>query len=256
MIGVHPKNWRLLQAAADSFIQGNHYGFLIGGQFVRGNQRGGGESVTSLERDHVRALQLMQQAIPLVQNEPDHAAVGAFYVDLANQILSWPRRRRSLEAAGAHRSCRSFPTTNPAGDSVFDASAVKWRVEPPVDADGNPVFYHVPARYESAKSDGERWRLCPRASGRVALRPSRIDGRWHLPISFMGSLAWRRCCRSAARSTRRMTARLIPTRPFAVHTLTDDETIARLANGVKRFKLPAEFNFMRIYTTRRRFGKE
>src|SRR5262249_33560747 len=35
--------------------------------------------------------------------------------------------------------------------------------------------------------------------------------------------------------------------PYAVQTLGDDETIARLASGVKRFKLPDEFNFIKIY---------
>ncbi len=34
---------------------------------------------------------------------------------------------------------------------------------------------------------------------------------------------------------------------WALHTLADDETIARLAGGIKRFKLPEEFNFIRIY---------
>ena len=37
--------------------------------------------------------------------------------------------------------------------------------------------------------------------------------------------------------------------PFAVGTLTEDETIARLANGIKRFKLPFEFNYIRLYQT-------
>ncbi len=34
---------------------------------------------------------------------------------------------------------------------------------------------------------------------------------------------------------------------WALNTLGDDETIARLANGIRRFKLPEEFNFIRIY---------
>ena len=34
---------------------------------------------------------------------------------------------------------------------------------------------------------------------------------------------------------------------WALHTLADDETIARLASGIKRFKLPEEFDFIRIY---------
>ena len=35
--------------------------------------------------------------------------------------------------------------------------------------------------------------------------------------------------------------------PYALDTLTDDETIARLATGIKRFKLPDEFNPIKIY---------
>jgi hypothetical protein len=35
--------------------------------------------------------------------------------------------------------------------------------------------------------------------------------------------------------------------PYAVHTLTDQETIAKLAVGVRRFDLPAEYNFILIF---------
>ncbi|MFP4106526.1 MAG: MG2 domain-containing protein [Phycisphaerae bacterium] len=34
---------------------------------------------------------------------------------------------------------------------------------------------------------------------------------------------------------------------WAIHTLKDNETIARLANGIKRFKLPDEHNFIKLY---------
>ncbi|HUV39323.1 MAG TPA: MG2 domain-containing protein, partial [Planctomycetota bacterium] len=34
---------------------------------------------------------------------------------------------------------------------------------------------------------------------------------------------------------------------WELHTLGEDETIAKLASGVKRFKLPDEFNFIRVY---------
>ena len=34
---------------------------------------------------------------------------------------------------------------------------------------------------------------------------------------------------------------------YALHTLKDDETIARLATGIKRFTLPDEFNWIKIY---------
>src|SRR5262249_20628083 len=34
---------------------------------------------------------------------------------------------------------------------------------------------------------------------------------------------------------------------FALHTLSDEETIARLATGIKRFKVADEFNWIKIY---------
>ena len=36
---------------------------------------------------------------------------------------------------------------------------------------------------------------------------------------------------------------------FALHTLSEDETIAKLASGIKRFKVPEEFNWIKIYQT-------
>ena len=36
-------------------------------------------------------------------------------------------------------------------------------------------------------------------------------------------------------------------RPYALETLADDETVAQLATGIKRFKLPDEFNPIKIY---------
>ena len=40
-----------------------------------------------------------------------------------------------------------------------------------------------------------------------------------------------------------------PVDPHALQTLKDDETIARLATGIKRFTLPDEFNPIKIYQT-------
>ena len=70
VIEAHGKNWRLLMMAADSYLNGYHYGFIIAGKFSRGPHRGGGEAVNCEERDRVRAMQLMAQAMPLVDKEP------------------------------------------------------------------------------------------------------------------------------------------------------------------------------------------
>src|SRR5580704_6448068 len=149
VIGAHQKNWRLLQAAADSFVHGPRFGVLVGGQFLRGPHRGGGESVSSFERDRVRALQLMQQAMPLLKLEPDRNAAGSFYLDWAEQFLDGRQGGEAWKLqvltdlsklpeydAGWAYGYRHFPGSDTGGA--------------PVDGDGNPVFYHLPARYESA----------------------------------------------------------------------------------------------------------
>ena len=42
---------------------------------------------------------------------------------------------------------------------------------------------------------------------------------------------------------------------YALHTLSEDETIARLATGIKRFQLPDEFNHIRLYQDIVKSGK-
>ena len=155
-IGIHAKNWRLLQAAADSFVRGTQYGFLIAGQFLRGDHRGG-ELVSSFERDRVRALQLMQQAMHFLKSELDHEAIGSFYLDLAVQIRDG-RNGADAWKLQALTDLSKLPDYEPRGSSGWTRFGGGQTAGAPVDADGNPVFYHLPTRYESAKSDGERWR--------------------------------------------------------------------------------------------------
>src|SRR6185369_5185075 len=71
VIKVHAKNWRLLSEAAKTYSQGNfeHFGFIVAGKFERGNHRGGGRFVNAFDRDRVRALQLMDQALPLTKTD-------------------------------------------------------------------------------------------------------------------------------------------------------------------------------------------
>jgi len=77
VIDVHKGNWRLLDAAARNYQQGQHYGYIIAGKFSRGWRRGGGRYVNAFQRDRARALQLMQQALPLVKDEKDASAVAS-----------------------------------------------------------------------------------------------------------------------------------------------------------------------------------
>src|SRR5262249_10970217 len=87
VIKVHEKNWRLLATAAKTYTDGEHYGFMVAGKYLRGGHRGGGHIVNSLQRDRTRALQLMQQAMENTEKENDKAALANFHLQFAHLIL-------------------------------------------------------------------------------------------------------------------------------------------------------------------------
>ena len=88
VIEVHKENWRLLDAAARSYVEIDHQGFMVAGKFQRGPHRGGGRYVYAAQRDRVRALQLMQAALPLAIKDDDRAAAGQFFLRFAQHVLS------------------------------------------------------------------------------------------------------------------------------------------------------------------------
>ena len=88
VIKLHSQNWRLLQAAGENYLNVEHSGFIVAGKFQRGPHRGGGKVVSSFERDRVRALQLMVQAMPLAAKDSNKSDVAGFYLAFARNLLS------------------------------------------------------------------------------------------------------------------------------------------------------------------------
>ena len=121
----------------------------------------------------------------------------------------------------------------------------------PVDADGNPIFYALPKSWDAAKNDGERWRWVLETM--VEWNPAlRNEERMHSrPVSANRNSACRRWPSSAICAAGRPTADTDEaddkTGTWALDTLGEDETIARLATGIKRFKLPDEHNYIKLY---------
>src|SRR4051794_27788203 len=69
-VAANLTNWKQLQEQSQTLLQGENYGFIIGGQFYRGGRRGSdGRQVNAADRDRVRALQLLQTALPLAQKD-------------------------------------------------------------------------------------------------------------------------------------------------------------------------------------------
>jgi uncharacterized protein YfaS (alpha-2-macroglobulin family) len=237
VIDVHKQNWRLLEAAAQSYAGTEHFGFIVAGKFYRGNKRGGGRYVTTFERDRSRALQLMQQALALTGKEQDKAALAAFHLHFANLLLN---------GAGFHEPWRLQVLTDltqlPDYQEGWWGGAARGA---PVDADGNPVFYQVPKTYEASQNDGERWRWM--LTQAAELDPGRISEAEVRFANFLREQFGVQTMASFGRGFRPQDDVKDGGGTYALHTLGDDETIARLATGVKRFQLPDEFNYLKVY---------
>src|SRR5262245_9196200 len=150
VIKVHAKNWRLLETAAQTYVETEHHGFIVAGKFYRGNKRGGGRYVSTMQRDRVRALQLMQQALGETKAEADKPALAQFHLRFANMLL---------QGAGYYEPWRLQYLTDLTQLPDYEEGYYYYRGQQqgaPVDADGKPVYHKLPKSYETAASDGER----------------------------------------------------------------------------------------------------
>jgi len=244
VIVVHKDNWRLLDAAAQTYVATEHYGYIIAGKFYRGGQRGGGRFVSTMQRDRARVLQLLEQALPLVEKEKDRTAAAQFHLHFAHVLLT---------GAGYYEPWRLQYLTDLSRMPDYEEGFYRYYGNTqgaPVDDKGNPVFYSVPKTYAAAQSDGQRWRWM--LTQAAELDPGRLNdtdmtladflhGQFGVQTMANGGGGW-----SIGRSGREDDPGT-KSGPYALHTLTEEETIARLANGIKRFALPEEFNWIKIY---------
>jgi len=236
-VAVHRENWRVLHAAADLYEITRHYGYIVSGKFERGEHRGGGEYAQSNERDRTRALQLELQAI--VQAGGAEAGDRAkLYHRLADIII-----RNRQEGLAWQLQYLTDLATLPDYEKGYEYS-YGGSSGAPVDADGNPVYYHLPETWADAANDGERWRWA--LSMAVANNPGFETEAQYIFAGFlynqfdvrtMGGYRWFRATDED----------ITKPGPYALNTLRENETIARLATGVRRFSLPDEFNYIKIY---------
>ena len=235
------QNWRFLAAAAGLYRQLPHQGFMIAGEFQRGPHRGGGEVVNSFQRDRVRALQLMRQAMSLADEDDNRADVARFYLQFAQM---WLEGADGVEAwrLGALTDLETLPDYEPGWGYWGGARGA------PVDEEGRPIFYSVPKTFAEAANDGQRWRWCltqakevdPRLADEIDFQFA--DFLWsQFGVQTMADYGW---------FFGRLGAEDSPAGEagtWALHLLSEEETMARLAVGVRRFALPEEFNFIRIW---------
>ncbi|MBL0058850.1 MAG: alpha-2-macroglobulin [Elusimicrobia bacterium] len=238
VVSLHKANWRLLMAAAVQSREGPSYGFMVAGEFQRGNSRGGGNYVTSAGRDRARALQLLVQALPSVGREPGGAEVGAYYQTLAGTLFRGGGQIWRLQYRTDLSELPDYGEEDNGGG--------RWA---PVDEHGTPLFHRLPPSWASAESDGERWRWALAQAGRAdpSLLPS-LRRSWadflsgQFGVETLAEYGWFFGRLGEADGNSKDKAGV-----WQIHTLAEDETIAKLAGGIKRFRLPEDMNFISIY---------
>ncbi len=247
-VKAHPKSWQLLAAAANQYENnGEPYGYIVAGKFSRGQARGGEvRYVSTMDRDHVRALQLLQQAMPLLDDADATPQQKAdVFVQTANTVMG----RNGYNGAWRLQALSDISQLPDYVEGWYGYGYDQGKGAP-ADAAGNPIFHAVPAGWDKAKSDGERWRWCLQAAAKAD--PARTPEirflfaqflRFQFDVQTVASYGWlARFDEEEGTSEKDQTSAA-----FSVRTLTDKETLARLATGVKRFELPDEFNFIRIF---------
>ena len=119
-----------------------------------------------------------------------------------------------------------------------------------VDADGKPVMYTVPKSFDEAQNDGQRWRWC--LSQAAEISPGQLNQTRRLRADFLHQQFGVQTMSHYASFFGRSgdsddDSKKNESGTYDLHTLGEDETIAQLATGIKRFKLADEFNFIKLY---------
>ncbi|HLA83664.1 MAG TPA: MG2 domain-containing protein [Thermoguttaceae bacterium] len=254
-VKAHAENWRLLQAASRCYLDGQHVGFMIAGKFERGHHRGGGNLVNSAARDRARALQLMKQAMPRAQQEGTGELVAGrpsdrrILAEVSNFFETFALMM--LGNRGGNESWRLqyltdldvLPDYEPGWGGYYGGTQGA-----PVDEQGKPIYYTTPPGFDAAANDGQRWRWCLAEAAKYdASREDRLRLQFadFLRDQFgpqtMAEYGWP-FGREATDDSKENESGT-----YALATLGEDETVARLATGIKRFTLPDEFNYIKIY---------
>ncbi|HTN01807.1 MAG TPA: hypothetical protein VL132_08020, partial [Planctomycetaceae bacterium] len=154
-VAAHPNAWEVLHKAARAYLETEHYGTIITGKFSRGLRQGGGRNVSALDRDRVRALQLFDQARPLVVAAGKSASAARFWLDFARAVQQGAGNREAWQLQSL-TDLTALPDYEDFrggwwGRGGSDRGA-------PVDAEGNPVYHTLPESWDATTSDGQRWR--------------------------------------------------------------------------------------------------
>jgi len=241
-VKAHPKKWPLLLMAGVSYQGLPHQGMIVDGKFERGgyNYRGGSRYVETSLRDRVRSLQLMEAAWKNLPGDATAKMKEQVLHTLSSALTS--SRYGSAQAWSLQHLTDLASLPDYDDQSGLDSPANGY----PVDADCNPVYFKAPATWDAARSDGERLMfirqslsgLSATVAEEVKLSQAALAKQW-FSVQTLAGYGFRFEADENEAAKRDGIATL--------HTLKDEETVAKLATGPKRFTLPAEWAFLKLY---------
>ncbi len=244
-VATHPGNAMLLSQAAVQMLGLPHYGMVSANEFERApNNRSAGAWVEVYELDRAQALKWMEQALQIVLKDPSAVPdLNGFYSSFASALLAQRHHSLAWMLQSKTDLAKELNYADIDGNTATNVSRFA-----PVDQDDNPILYANPKSWADATSDGERLRWVVEEWSKTNPHEAKIlwanflneqfgvqtlaNDRWFLRFQSTFSNDSKKDSRSAI---------------YAVHTLDDSETIARLASGVKRFKLADEFNPIHLF---------
>ncbi|MEM7479499.1 MAG: hypothetical protein AAF483_31320, partial [Planctomycetota bacterium] len=233
-IEQHGGKPEVLAAAAETLRRSSHYGYLVDGAFYRGynqRQRVYGAAIQCSEQDRLRSMNLLLKAIELTD-----ADRGDLYIKLADAILIGRNNKQAWRLQSLSDLDKEPDYTQ------LDQQSSFAYMDAPVDDEGNPIVYSIPDGLESAQSDGERYRWAlEQANSTTSKYQARL--RWANFLSSQFSVATLSQSFWGAGGSNKGTRDAMG----QLHELAEDETIAKLADGIKRFKPAPEFNAVKIY---------
>ncbi len=221
-----PKNVSL---AAELNANVTSYGFFFNNTFTRGSNRGNaGRRVNSAARDRVENLRYMASASEEAKNVSKPLQIKYFRA-LASLLCRNQTGGRSYKL----QALTDLTVLPDYDDGDFGSSS-----RPPVNKDGSPVLYSCPKDFASAKCDGERFRWALEQAIALGDYRSKYDWAAFLANEFdFSGIDWN--VKNEYQTSDKYRDYL--------YELKDNETIAELADGVRKIALPEEFSYVRIF---------
>ncbi|MEY4566942.1 MAG: hypothetical protein RLY14_1912, partial [Planctomycetota bacterium] len=251
---AHSDNWSLLQIAARSLRYSPHYGIIADQKFFRAPTRSiTGSWINCVDQDRRQSLNWYSKAMKLALEAVDAkkitpSEVAPLYLEFAEEILE----NRNGRQAWLLQEKSDLETTPDYLD--FEAPNEGTSRFAPVDAAGKPIFYATPESWDKAASDGERFRWLieqTTESHSVMGLQARLlwadflNGQFSVDTLQQDTWLLRPFFDGAKEDKKEIKDE--KTGVFQIHTLADNETIARLAGGIQRFTLEDPYNPITIY---------